>query len=122
MPNHIDDLLVLDGAFEPDLQSADVGGGTMVAYTSRAPDKDTENEDTVAIIPWAPDSAVLVVADGAGGLPAGKRASETAVLTLAGCLGAGRRRGGNRIRRAGLRGRRAVASGKAAATPGPGTV
>ncbi len=80
--NLIDGLLVLDGAFRPDSQSADVGGGSVVAFTERAPDKDTENEDTIAVIPWGPDSVVLIVADGAGGLPAGKRASMTAVSSL----------------------------------------
>ena len=80
--NLIDGLLVLDGAFKPDSQAADVGGGSVVAFTERAPDKDTENEDTVAVIPWGPESVVLVVADGAGGLPAGKRASMTAVSSL----------------------------------------
>jgi serine/threonine protein phosphatase PrpC len=82
LTNQIHDLLVLDGAFEPDTQHADVGGGSMVAFTARAPDKNTENEDTVAVIPWGPEAAVLVVADGAGGLPAGKRASMTAVSSL----------------------------------------
>jgi serine/threonine protein phosphatase PrpC len=80
--NRIDDLLVLDGAFEPDYQHAKVGGGSIVAFTVRAPDKESENEDTVAVIPCGPDSVVLVVADGAGGLPAGKRASLTAVTSL----------------------------------------
>jgi serine/threonine protein phosphatase PrpC len=80
--NLIDGLLVLDGAFKPDSQSAEVGGGSVVAFTERAPDKDTENEDTIAVIPWGPESVVLVVADGAGGLPAGKRASMTAVSSL----------------------------------------
>ena len=87
MSNHIDDLLVLDGAFEPDYQHASVGGGSIVAYTARAPDKDTENEDTVAVIPWGPEAAVLVIADGAGGLPAGKRASLAAVTSLVESLG-----------------------------------
>ena len=82
MSNLIDGLLLLDGAFKPDKQSADVGGGTVVAFTERSPDKDTENEDTLAVIPWGPESVVLVVADGAGGLPAGKRASLTAVSSL----------------------------------------
>ena len=82
MPNLIDGLLLLDGAFKPDSQAADVGGGSVVAFTERAPDKDTENEDTIAVIPWGPHSVVLVVADGAGGLPAGKRASLTAVSSL----------------------------------------
>ncbi len=77
------DMLLLDGAFSADRREVDVGGGTLVAYTCQSPDKETENEDTVAIIPWGPQAAVLVIADGAGGLPAGKRASLTAVRALA---------------------------------------
>ena len=88
MSNRINDLLVLDGAFEPDCQRAAVAGGSIVTYTARAPDKESENEDTVAIIPCGPDAVVLVVADGAGGLPAGKRASLTAVTSLAESLAA----------------------------------
>ena len=64
MANRIDDLLVLDGALEPDYQHAKVAGGAIVAFTVRAPDKDSENEDTVAVIPCGPDSVVLVIADG----------------------------------------------------------
>jgi serine/threonine protein phosphatase PrpC len=86
--NLINGLLVLDGAFKPDSQAADVGGGSVVAFTERAPDKATENEDTVAVIPWGAESVVLVVADGAGGLPAGKRASLTAVSSLVEALSA----------------------------------
>ena len=82
MSNLIGGLLLLDGAFKPDSQAASVGGGSVVAFTERSPDKDTENEDTIAVIPWGPESVVLVVADGAGGLPAGKRASLTAVSSL----------------------------------------
>jgi serine/threonine protein phosphatase PrpC len=78
-----DDIVILDGAAEPDQYQGQVGGGDVFAYTCRAPDKDTENEDTVAVIPYGPQAAVLVVADGAGGLPAGKRASATAVASLA---------------------------------------
>ncbi len=77
------DVVLLDGAFGADRLEIEIGGGKLVAYTRQSPDKDTENEDTVAIIPWGPDAAVLVIADGAGGLPAGKRASLTAVSTLA---------------------------------------
>jgi serine/threonine protein phosphatase PrpC len=86
LSNLIDDLLVLDGAFAPDYQQAQVGGGSVVAYTARAPDKETENEDTVAVVPWGPAAAVLVIADGAGGLPAGKRASLTAITSLVNSL------------------------------------
>jgi len=87
LSNFIDELLVLDGAFAPDYQQAQVGGGSIVAYTARAPDKETENEDTVAVIPWGPEAVVLVIADGAGGLPAGKRASLTAITSLVNSLG-----------------------------------
>lgn len=83
MSNMPDAVVMLDGAFEADRLRLDAGGGSLVAYTSRSPDKDTGNEDTVAIIPWGPQAAVLVVADGAGGLPAGKKASLTAAITLA---------------------------------------
>jgi serine/threonine protein phosphatase PrpC len=81
-----DDVLILDGATEPDLRHAAVGGGAAIAYTCRSPDKHTENEDTVAVVPYGPQAAVLIVADGAGGLPAGKRASLTAVTALVGSL------------------------------------
>ncbi len=77
------DGVLLDGAFEPDRRRLDVGGGSLIAYTSRSPDKETGNEDTVAVLPWGPGAVVLVVADGAGGLPAGKRASLTAATSLA---------------------------------------
>jgi serine/threonine protein phosphatase PrpC len=77
-----DDIAMLDGATEPDSFEAQLGGGSVVAYTARSPDKETENEDTVAAIPYGHDAVVLAVADGVGGLPAGRRASRTAVTTL----------------------------------------
>lgn len=82
MPDSPEDIVLLDGAEAPDQRQAAVGGGHAVAYTCRAPDKETENEDTAAVIPYGPGAAVLIVADGAGGLPAGKRASLMAVTTL----------------------------------------
>lgn len=82
MNDSADRMVMLDGVGVPETLSVDVGGGTMIAYTCRSPDKDTDNEDTVAAIPYGPDAAVLVVADGAGGLPAGRRASRLAVTTL----------------------------------------
>jgi PPM family protein phosphatase len=77
-----DRMVLLDGGPIAETQIVRMGGGYMVAYTCRSPDKETDNEDTVAAIPYGPDAAVLVVADGAGGLPAGRRASRTAVETL----------------------------------------
>lgn len=86
MARLLDDIVMLDGAFEPDQVEVDVAGGRAVAYTAREPGKETGNEDSVAVIPYGPAATVLVVADGAGGLPAGKRASLMAVATLAASL------------------------------------
>lgn len=72
----------LDGATEAELLTASVGGGSLIAYTGPAPNKSTENEDCVAAIPYGPNAVIMVVADGAGGLPAGRRASQTAVSAL----------------------------------------
>lgn len=80
------DKLILDGAEELVLRTMPVAGGSVVAFTCRDPHKDSSNEDTVAVLPYGPAAAVFVVADGAGGLPAGKRASLTAVSTLADSL------------------------------------
>lgn len=77
------DNVLLQGATCPASVEVSIAGGSAVAYTCRDPEKDTENEDTVTLLPYGPGAAVLVVADGAGGLPAGKRASLTAALTLA---------------------------------------
>jgi serine/threonine protein phosphatase PrpC len=83
MPRSSEEILLLDAAHGPQQRQADIAGGEAVAYCCRDPGKETENEDTVAIIPYGPEAAALVVADGAGGLPAGRRASQTAVNTLA---------------------------------------
>ncbi len=85
-PTQQEQVLILDGAVEPDQAEMAVAGGSAIALTRRDPEKTTENEDTVAVIPYGPGAAILVVADGAGGLPAGKRASLTAVTTLAASL------------------------------------
>jgi len=75
-------MKILDGRTEPHRISLAIAGGSLVAYTGPAPDRDSDNEDTVAAIPYGPDAAVLVIADGAGGMPGGRRASETAVTVL----------------------------------------
>ena len=76
------DTQVMGGSLETDRFEASVAGGSVVAFSSPSPDRSTENEDSIAVIPYGPQAAVLVVADGAGGLPAGRLASHTAVVTL----------------------------------------
>lgn len=88
MPTMPDDIALLDGATMAHRERIDAAGGEAILYTCRDPGKETDNEDTVAIIHYGPGAAVLAVADGAGGLPAGKRASLTAISALAASLGA----------------------------------
>jgi len=76
------DIIVLDGATGPDHAAAEIGGGSLVAFTAPSPDKTTENEDCVAAIPYGPAAVILAIADGAGGLPSGRRASQAAIQAL----------------------------------------
>lgn len=61
-------------------------GGKAVLYSARSPDKEPPevNQDAAALIPIPdhPQAGVLVVADGAGGMPAGEKASQRAVQAL----------------------------------------
>jgi serine/threonine protein phosphatase PrpC len=74
--------IIRDGRREPLSVSLSIAGGDLIAYTAPAPDKLTENEDTLAAIPYGPSAGVLAIADGAGGLPGGRRASERAIEVL----------------------------------------
>ena len=56
--------------------------GRICVRSIRSPDKETANEDSAAVIPVGPDSVVLAVADGVGGGPSGREASNLAVTTL----------------------------------------
>ncbi len=68
---------LLEGTF---LEAA---GGVLAVYSIRCPEKETPNEDAVAIIPTGVGSGVLAVADGLGGAPAGQQASLLAIQCLA---------------------------------------
>ena len=56
--------------------------GDVCVRSIRSPDKQTDNEDSAAIIQLGDDSLVLAVADGVGGSVAGREASNAAVRTL----------------------------------------
>lgn len=83
MDDSDDGMILLDAADSVESLDVSIAGGSLVAFSCPAPDKETPNEDAVAAIPYGPDAAVLVIADGAGGLPAGRRAARTAVRSLA---------------------------------------
>ena len=53
--------------------------GEVCVRSIRSPDKQTENEDSAAIIQLGDDSLVLAVADGVGGSAAGREASNATV-------------------------------------------
>jgi len=65
-----------------------VGAGEVSVYTRRSPGKETVSEDAAAVIPVDARRAVLVVADGAGGLPAGEEASRIAVESITAAIAA----------------------------------
>lgn len=83
-PLHEPVLLARAGCQEPQLYQ--VGKTLISIFTRRAPNKDTDNEDCIALIPLAGDSVIIAVADGVGGLPAGAAASETALKVIIECV------------------------------------
>ena len=74
-------ITIFDGQFtRPELYQLEIGN--VCIFSVKAPDKETPNEDAVAIIPVNSDAVVLVVADGLGGLPAGEAASRLVIKEL----------------------------------------
>jgi serine/threonine protein phosphatase PrpC len=64
----------------------DLPQGKVSIRSYRAPDKESPNEDAAAIIPFGEHALILAVADGVGGTPAGRQASNHAVRTLSNVL------------------------------------
>lgn len=75
-------LLLLESPSGPELKDESLGNGRVLLFTQRSPEKETDNEDTVAAFAFSSGPIVLIVADGAGGLPAGRKASQTAVRAM----------------------------------------
>ena len=61
------------------IETFSIAGGTACVFTRHAPGKDSDNEDSLGLIPCGADTAALLVADGLGGLPSGDQASATAI-------------------------------------------
>lgn len=74
---------ILAGADMEACASASLGVGEVAFYTHRGPNKESGNEDSMAIVRCDAHSAVLAIADGAGGMRAGEQASRTALEVLA---------------------------------------
>ncbi len=70
-----------------DIMSLSFASGMACAFTRRAPEKTTPNEDSLAFIPCNSGAGILVIADGMGGARAGDLASREAVNALAEAAG-----------------------------------
>ena len=75
-------VVLLETPVGPESANISLGGGRVVLFTQCSPEKESENEDTVAAVECANGALVMMIADGAGGLPAGRRASQTAVRAM----------------------------------------
>lgn len=78
-------LLFLDHDM-PEASLHPMAGGTAAVHSARCPGKPTPNEDAAALIDCGLRRAVLAVADGFGGQPAGEQAAQLALKTLAGTV------------------------------------
>jgi len=63
-----------------------IGPGAAAVYSSRMPGSDSVNEDVAGLYHLSKESAVLVVADGAGGRRSGEQASRLALKCLLGSV------------------------------------
>jgi len=74
--------LILTDQNMNDMQHYCLAGMELVIYSRRSPDKDTSNEDALALLPFEHDGFVAMIADGAGGQRGGKQASQAVVNYL----------------------------------------
>lgn len=70
------------GAEDTEYADLDLPQGLVSVRSIRSPEKETPNEDAAAVVSVADDALVLAVADGVGGTPLGREASNLTVRTL----------------------------------------
>jgi serine/threonine protein phosphatase PrpC len=76
-----------------EVETLPLAAGEVAFFSARCPGRGSANQDAVALLPFGPDAAVLVVADGAGGMRGGSRAASLAVRAVARALAEARRDG-----------------------------
>jgi len=96
------------------------GGGHAVVFSRSAPGRTTPNEDAAALLPFGPESGLLIVADGVGGQRAGAQASGLGISMVATAVKKARREGAD-LREAVLNGIEAANHAVAAIGVGAGT-
>jgi len=65
-----------------EVQTLSLLNGTACVFAHRAPGSEVVSEDAIALVPFDATSGVIVIADGAGGLPAGEEASRLVVESI----------------------------------------
>ena len=73
---------IVSQAEQDELIHLALASGVCSIFSTRCPGKQTPNEDAAAVVPLGPERAVLIVADGMGGTPAGERAATLAVQSV----------------------------------------
>jgi serine/threonine protein phosphatase PrpC len=76
-----------------EVETLPLAAGEVALFSARCPGRGSANQDAALLVPFGPDAAVLVVADGAGGARGGSRAAGLAVRCLARSLAEARREG-----------------------------
>ena len=66
----------------------ELAGGSVAVLWARKPEKSTPNEDAAAVVATGDSSAVLIVADGCGGMANGEQAARIAIDSLTNHLSA----------------------------------
>ena len=84
-PNAREPILHL-GRSDDALELRAIAGGRAAVYSLVSPGRGTPNEDAVALLPIGETTAVLIVADGVGGLPGGGDAAACTVRCMADSL------------------------------------
>lgn len=77
--------IVTKAVHEPQRAVA-VPGGTAFVFSARSPVKESDNEDSAAVIPIDGRRTVIAVADGVGGQPQGEAASQLSLEILVSTL------------------------------------
>lgn len=91
----MDGELIVAGVDHFDRDEIPLADGAVCVHTRRDPTSDGTNEDALGIFPLGPSSGLIVLADGAGGLPAGAEAAQLAIAEIARCLRSARQEPGN---------------------------
>ncbi len=62
--------------------------GSVAVFSRRSPEKETVNQDAIALVECDDQRGVIILADGCGGMPRGEEASRIAVESLAAAIAA----------------------------------